>query len=49
MATGAYESVRLATHRAWGHESIVRQPPCRRTVYPADVSLEAKPLEAVLR
>jgi len=34
VATGAYESTRLAIHRARGHESIVRQPPTKRTVYP---------------
>jgi hypothetical protein len=42
VATGAYESIRLATHRARGHESIVRQPPSRRVVYPKDASLRAR-------
>jgi hypothetical protein len=41
VATGAYESSRLAIHRARGHESIVRQPPSKRLVYPEDPSLRA--------
>ncbi len=39
VMTGAHESARLAIHQARGHESIVRQPPSKRTVYPEDVSL----------
>jgi len=39
VTTGAYESTRLALHRARGHESIVRQPPSKRTVYIEDASL----------
>jgi len=39
VMTGAYESARLAVHQAKGHESIVRQPPVKRTVYPEDISL----------